>query len=418
MSIINQRLVDLFMVQMRLGFFDPNNTQPYMQFNLSNINSPAHQQLAYQAALEGVVLLKNTGSLPLNSQKITSVAVVGPNANDPSVLQGNYYGSAPYLITPYDGISKYVKSNYVMGCEVNSTDDSGFNAACAAIKSANLGILVMGLNQSVESEGHDRFNIAFPGVQAEFISAMTQCSNNPLILVIMSGGMVDLTPVLSNNKIGAILWVGYPGQSGGIALADVLFGKISPAGRLDNTWYTANYVTEVSMFNMGMRPSNNASYPNPGRTYRFFTGQPVYPFGHGISYTTFNYTVKNNSLSYVSSFDIKNQLTTYSSRYIAEPLGSITVTVTNNGSVTSDDVVLAFLVPPNPGQNGNPLKYLFGFARIHNLAPNNQATVNFPVSAWDLSLVDIEGIRNAVPGTFKVIIDTVFPSDPWEITVV
>jgi len=316
------------------------------------------------------------------------------------------------------GISKYVKTTYVMGCEINLTDESNFYAACAAIKSADYGILVMGLNETIESEGHDRYTIDFPGVQAAFISQMSQCSNNPLTVVIVSGGMVDLTSVVNNPNVGAILWVGYPGQSGGTALADVLFGTSSPAGRIENTWYNDQYVNEVSMFNMGMRPSNNASNLSPGRTYRFFTGQPVFPFGYGLSYTTFNYSVHNNSLSHVSSLDINHELLTYPSRYNQmSPLGSITIIVTNIGTVTSDDVVLGFLVPPNPGQNGNPLKYLFGFTRVHNLAPNKQATVNFPVTAWDLSLVDTEGKRSAIPGTFKVIIDTVTPSDPWEITI-
>jgi len=287
--------------------FDPVDNQPYKNFNLTNVNSPAHQQLAYQAAAEGVVLLKNTGVLPLNQASVSSIAVVGPNANCPATLQGNYYGSAPYLITPLNGISNYnLPTNYVFGCAINSQDTSGFAAACSAIQKSTYGVVVVGLNQSIESEGNDRVEISFPGVQEQFISAMSNCSSNPIIVVVMCGGMVDLTNVKANPNVGAIMWVGYPGQSAGTALADVIFGAYSPAGRLENTWYTANYINEVSMFDMGMRP--NASNGNPGRTYRFFTGQPVYEFGYGLSYTTFNYTVTNNSLSSVSALKIDQEL--------------------------------------------------------------------------------------------------------------
>jgi len=99
-----------------------------------------------------------------------------------------------------------------------------------------------------------------------------------------------------------------------------------------------------------------------------------------------------------------------------DPLGSISISVTNNGSVISDDAVLAFMVPPNPGQNGNPIKYLFGFNREHLIKPQQTVIVNFPVTAWDLSLVDIDGKRSSVKGTWKVVVDVVTPSE-WEIVV-
>lgn len=173
----------------------------------------------------------------------------------------------------------------------------------------------------------------------------------------MTGGQLDLSALKSNSKIQSILWVGYPGQSGGDAIAQVIFGKRSPAGRLPVTYYTANYVNQVSLEDMGMRP--NASNGNPGRTYRFFTGTPVYEFGTGLSYTNFTYKWISNKETHVSASQINKEVskdTTF--KWNSQVAASHSVQVSNIGNVESDVVVLAFLVPPNPGKDGNPLKYL------------------------------------------------------------
>ena len=129
------------------------------------------------------------------------------------------------------------------------------------------------------------------GKQAELIEQVAAAAKDPITLVILSGGPVDVSAAKANAKVGAIVWAGYPGQSGGDALAQILFGDVSPSGRLTQTWYPAAFAQQVSMFDMGMRP--NATSGNPGRGYRFYTGTPVFAFGEGMSYTTFAYDVDN-----------------------------------------------------------------------------------------------------------------------------
>jgi hypothetical protein len=314
-------------------------------------------------------------------------------------MLGNYYGNPPYIISPVQGISRYTTINYVKGADIASADKSAFPAACSAAQQADATVLIVGLDQTQETEGHDRILLDLPGVQNDLITQVAQCSKGPVALVVMAGGPVDLTGPKGNPKINSILWVGYPGQSGGDAIAQVIFGDYSPAGRLPYTIYPGSFVTQVPMYDMGMRP--NATSNNPGRTYRFYEGTPVYPFGYGLSYTNFNFTFPDSSALFIDS--------AYIQKYIKEDIYSpltlptlmdVSVTVKNTGNRKSDVVVQLFVVPSNPG-NGNPLKFLAGFSRVHDLMPNESVTVQIPVTAHDLSLVDANGKRITEKGTWK-----------------
>ena len=142
-------------------------------------------------------------------------------------------------------------------------------------------MIIVGIDQSVESEGHDRTQISLPGLQNQFIQEIAGNSSGPVIVVVMGGGPLDITVPRDLEAVDAIVWCGYPGQSGGQAIADIIFGAYAPAGRLVYTMYPSSFVNEVSMFDMNMRA--NASSGNPGHTYRFYTGKPVYEFGTGLS---------------------------------------------------------------------------------------------------------------------------------------
>lgn len=265
------------------------------------------------------------------------------------------------------------------------------------------------MDQSQESEGHDRTSIDLPGVQNKLIDHVAACSKGSIVLVVMSGSSVDLAHAKSLSKVRSILWVGYPGQSGGDAIAKTIFGEYSPAGRLPFTMYPADYVNQVSMFDMGMRPSKS----NPGRTYRFYQGTSIYPFGFGLSYTIFQYQWSDNSVKpvYISASLIDSTISQlFASKLSASPEFSSSVIVTNKGTRASDDVVLAFLVPPNPGKDGNPLKVLFGFERI-NLAPEESKTLHFSTSSFDLSLASLDGSLKTAKGEWKIVI-----GEPSQIT--
>jgi len=333
--------------------------------------------------------------------------VIGPNAQATTVMQGNYYGTpCVQLITPQTGISKFTQVNYAQGCTVTGTDTSGFAAACTAAKTAKATIILAGLTNDVEHEGIDRTVLTWPGVQEQMIFNVSQCSPGPVILVVFGGGPIDLTSVRDSKQISAILWVGYPGQAGGTAIANALFGIFSPAGRLPHTNYPANFVNQVADTNMGYRPSTNP--PNPGRTYRFYTGTPVYPFGFGLSYTNFTYAYTNTSAQIVHASTIESHLYADGASFLNAPaVAGVNVQVSNVGHVTSDSVVLAFTVGPNAGKNGNPIKSLFGFTRFLNMAPGSSQSITFPLTAFDLSTVDENGKRAPGIGKWRIEVEGV-----------
>eukprot|EP01113_Clastostelium_recurvatum_P032042 TRINITY_DN4067_c0_g1_i2.p1 TRINITY_DN4067_c0_g1~~TRINITY_DN4067_c0_g1_i2.p1 ORF type:complete len:711 (+),score=147.51 TRINITY_DN4067_c0_g1_i2:417-2549(+) len=395
MATVDHALTNLYAVLIRLGLFDPEEVQPYRKIGPDQINTPSAQALALRAAREGLVLLKNEGSaLPL-SKTLGSIAIIGPNAMATTVMQGNYYGTACSLTSPLVAIKNVISNvNYAQGSTIQTLDQSGFEAACTAAKSSSATVFIGGITNDIEAEGHDRDSIAWPGVQPQLIERLTQCSKGPVILVVMGGGTVDMTAQRDNANVSAIIWAGYPGQAGGQAIADVLFGTVSPAGRLAQTIYPAGYVNQVKMSDMGMRPSS----VNPGRTYRFYPGPVVYPFGTGLSYTTFTYKWSNTSVWSIPADLVHKNIGDESSFLTSPALASVTAVVTNTGKVASDCVVLAFAVGPDAGKNGNPIKSLFGFKRIFTLNPGQEATVTFPVTSYDLSYVHNNGSRASAPG--------------------
>ena len=228
------------------------------------VNTPAHQQLAKEAADQSIVLLKNAksaGSLPWKAASLKQVAVIGRNANASNNMQGNYYGTAPYLVTPDEGIAKYVKTSYANGSDVD--------AAVALVADADAIVLVVGLTSEGqrpgdETEGHDRSQLTLPDKQDDLIAAVAAAAakaNKPVSLVSMNGGPLDLSAVKANAAIASIMWCGYPGQSGGDAIADAIFGKTNPSGKLSVTWYE-RHICPPSRCPLFPLPSTS-SVPNP-----------------------------------------------------------------------------------------------------------------------------------------------------------
>ena len=290
-------LTNLFSVRVRLGEFDPPELQPYRSIGADAVCTAASKALAFEAAAQGIVLLKNAGggdlphALPFDRTAVRTLALIGPNAgaDRASVMQSNYAG------TPCPGtlnglpttFAAYANVTYVQGCDIAGSSTSGIAAAVAAAAAADAVVIVAGLDLSQESEGLDRTIVAWPGVQAQLIAAVAAAAKGPVVLVIMSGGSIDLTEQLADTHI-SILWAGYPGEAGGEAIAAAVFGDVVPAGRLAQTIYGAGFPASVSLFDMGMRPGPSAFPPgtNPGRTYRFYTGTPVLPFGFGLRWVT------------------------------------------------------------------------------------------------------------------------------------
>ncbi|OJA19099.1 hypothetical protein AZE42_10045 [Rhizopogon vesiculosus] len=392
-------LIHQYASLVRLGYFDPEEWQPYRAYNWNNVNTSPAQQLAYQAALEGIVLLKNDGTLPLSSS-IKNIALIGPWANATTQMQGNYFGVAPYLISPVMGaMEDGYDVTYVFGTNITSNETSGFAAAVAAAKEADAVIYAGGIDLTVEAEALDRYTITWPGNQLDLIAEL-QAVAKSLVVVQFGGGQIDNAVIKGNSSVNALVWAGYPGQSGGKAVFDILSGKVAPAGRLPITQYPANYVDEIPMTDMNLRPN----VTSPGRTYIWYIGQPIYEFGYGKHYTTFSYKWAQAP---ACSYDIQDLVAAakYDSYLDNAPFATLAVDVTNTGQVTSDYVSLLF-ANGTYGTAPYPNKVLVSYARSHSITPGNTTTAKLPITLGNLARADINGNFWLYPGTYELALDT------------
>ncbi|XP_031130866.1 beta-D-xylosidase 1 [Ipomoea triloba] len=405
---VNNALSNTLTVQMRLGLFD-GAQQPYGYLGPKDVCSPAHQQLALQAAREGIVLLKNTGrSLPLSPQRHRTVAVIGPNSDVTVTMIGNYAGVACGYTTPLHGIGRYAKTVHQPGCSgVACTTNQNFGFAEIAARHSDATVLVMGLDQSIEREAKDRVSLLLPGLQQELVARVARASRGPTILVLMSGGPVDVTFARDDPKISAILWAGYPGQAGGAAIADILFGTVNPGGRLPMTWYPENYVQKVAMTNMEMRAGGGY----PGRTYRFYKGPVVFPFGAGMSYTNFKQSLAQapTTLSVPLLATSANMTTKLNDEVKVAHTNcdslnlELHVDVKNTGEMDGTHTVMLFSAPPRLAKNtAHPERQLVAFEKVHVMA-GAKKRVRLNVNACKhLSVVDEFGVRRIPMGEHSI----------------
>ncbi|PKI62959.1 hypothetical protein CRG98_016598 [Punica granatum] len=404
---IDKAVSNNFATLMRLGFFDghPRKHPLYGKLGPADVCKPENQEFAIEAARQSIVLLKNAeGTLPLALSSIKSLAVIGPNANATKSMLGNYAGIPCKYVTPLQGLNAYAPTTYAPGCLNNAScttvqlDDAKKLAA-----SADATVLVMGVEgKKIEGEGRDRVGLLLPGKQALLVSEVANASKGPVILVIMSGGGVDIQFAKDNDKIKGILWVGYPGGAGGAAMADIIFGAYNPSGRLPITWYPQSYVEKVPMTNMNMRPDPATGYP--GRTYRFYSGDTVYSFGDGLSYSKFTYHLDKapKLVSVPSNRTCKSSdkgKSVYADKQTCRNLGfDIHLRVKNLGEMSGHHSVLLFSSPPSV--HGSPRKQLLGFKKIFVRA-HGETPVRFRVDVCkDLSVVDEFGIRMIALGKY------------------
>ncbi|KAK4737999.1 hypothetical protein R3W88_001696 [Solanum pinnatisectum] len=407
---IDTNLANTVAVQMRLGMFDGEpSSQQYGHLGPRDVCSPAHQELAVEAARQGIVLLKNHGpALPLSPRRHRTVAVIGPNSNVTVTMIGNYAGVACGYTSPLQGISKYAKTIHEKGCgDVACTDDKLFAGAVNAARQADATVLVMGLDQSIEAEFRDRTGLLLPGFQQELISEVLKASRGPVVLVLMSGGPVDVTFANNDPRIGGIVWAGYPGQAGGAAIADVLFGAHNPGGKLPMTWYPQEYLNNLPMTTMDMRSNLAKGYP--GRSYRFYKGPLVYPFGHGLSYTKFITTIfeapKTLAIPIDGRHTSNSSTTTNKSIRVTHAKCSklsiqIHIDVKNVGAKDGSHTLLVFSKPPV--DVWVPHKQLVAFQKVYVPARSKQrVAINIHVCKY-LSVVDKAGVRRIPIGEHSI----------------
>lgn len=403
-STLDRALIRQYSSLIRLGYFDPPESQPYRQYNFSNVNTPEAQQLAYRAAVEGITLLKNDGLLPLSLSPSSSIALIGDWADATQQMQGNYYGRPPYLHSPlYAARQLNVTVNYAQGIggQGDPTTDN-WRPVWQAAEASDLIIFAGGIDNSVESEGNDRVSIAWSGAQLDMIGQLA-IYGKPMIVLQMGGGQIDSYPLVNNPNISALLWGGYPGQDGGVALFDIITGKAAPAGRLPTTQYPASYIHEVPMTDMSLRPGPN----NPGRTYKWYNGTAVFEFGSGLHYTNFTAQIQS---SLQRSYSISTLLATcrasnvtYLDRCPFSP-STLEVTISNTGNVSSDYVTLLFLTG-SFGPAPYPKKSLVAYQRLFSISPQSTSTANLNLTLGSLARVDEQGNKVLYPGDYALMVD-------------
>lgn len=229
---VDRALENLFSIRMRLGLFNGNPRKlEYGNIGPNHVCSQAHLDLALEAARSDIVLLKNDANLlPIPRAKTMSLALIGPSSNTSEIFLGNYEGPPCKNITILQALPMHNPRSikYHQGCNNVNCKSASTDEAVAIAKQADYVVLVMGLDQTQEREMHDRVELGLPGEQENLITSVAHAAKRPVVLVLLSGGPVDVSFAKLDSKIGGILWAGYPGEAGGIALAETLFGDHNP----------------------------------------------------------------------------------------------------------------------------------------------------------------------------------------------
>ncbi len=368
-SEVTQAVTRIFRMRFRTGEFDPAHLVPYRSIPPSNRNAPEHQQLSRESQCQGMTLLKNDGGfLPLTLSQLGSIAVVGPLANRPSSADdyhayGGYTAVPPYAVNIKQGIESRVsgQASFMYAAGMSSPADGGFGFSTSeeqAIQNADAVIAVVGSDAQTVGEGGDRSSINLPGAQENMIQWLYQRNQN-LVVVLQVGFPVAIVWV--NDNVPAILASWHPGMEAGNAVSDVIFGDYNPAGRLTMTWYRST--SDLPDF-------TNYEIINTGRTYQYYTGNVIYPFGHGLSYTQFTYS---NLSVLPGSIPVDGEL-------------AVSVDIRNTGGRRGDEVVQLYV---HDQQASVPvaIKALKGFKRI-TLDPGETQTVTMIVPASELGYFD------------------------------
>jgi len=382
---INKAVSTVFTTRFKLGMFDPDDANPYNKIPASVINCEKHRRIALEAAEKSLVLLKNSNHVLPLKKNTKSLFVTGPNASNIDVLMGNYYGVNNNMTTILEGIVGKVEAGcqvqYKPGFLLDRTNTNPIDWTSGDAKATDAVIVVMGISGLIEGEEGeaiasehfgDRLDYNIPPNQIEFLKKIRKDNSKPIIAVITGGSPMNLAEI--NELADAVLLVWYPGEEGGKAVANVLFGDVSPSGKLPITFPKS----------LDQLPPYD-DYSMVGRTYRYMKQEPMFPFGFGMSYTRFSFgkqTISNTIRNNIGEVEIS-------------------VDVTNTGNVKSDEVVQLYVTAPaSPGLE-LPLYSLKGFRRV-TLAAGEKQTMKFRLDTKLLESVNNAGESVLIPGTYIV----------------
>ncbi len=404
-ALIDQAVNNILTAKFKAGLFDKPYKSPKKVSSL--IHTQESVNLAREIAEESIILLKNENNqLPLDATKLKSIAVIGPNADQ--VQYGDYSATKDNEsgVTILEGIKKLTNNklivNYAKGCNITGDDTSNIPAAIEAAKNSDVVVLVIGGTSSTLSgigwgkdipndyptsgEGFDRASLTPPGVQPELIQAIYK-TGKPIVLVMVHGRAYSI--LWEKENIPAIVEAWYPGEEGGNAVAGVLFGAINPSGKL--TVSVPKSVGHVPVF-YNYKPSGRGFYrkpgspEKPGRDYVFSSPDPLFPFGHGLSYTSFEYSdLQVNDTKLDMNSEIK-----------------LSIKVKNTGEITGKEVVQVY-IHDKISSVTTPIKVLKEFRKVE-LTPKQLVTINFSIPISEFGLWDKDMNYIVEPGEFEIMV--------------
>ena len=376
----------LLTTRMKLGMFDQKT--PFDAIGMEVVDCEAHRAVNEEMTRASMVLLKNNGILPLDKKKIRTIAVIGPNANSINALEGNYHGTANQYITVLEGIRAEFAEARIHYCEGShlyeyKLEDPGYagdrlGEVKGMTDEADVVILVTGLDETIEGEemadremGGDKADLYLPQCQQDLVR--TACERKtPVVLVNLSGSAIDFA--YGNDHADAIIQAWYPGGLGGKVIAELLAGKYSPSGRLPVTFYhNENSLPEFTNYSMD------------GRTYKFLREDPLFPFGFGLSYTSFAYS----GLKLSDSFRAGEKV-------------SGSVRVKNTGAVPGREVIQVY-VRDMEASVRVPHHKLCQFQSVF-LQPGEEREVAFEIDAEQFEIIRDDGSRVYEPGVFGIFV--------------
>ena len=397
---IDEAVTRLMEIRLRLGTI-PERKSKYDDIPYELVECKEHIDLALDAAKNSFVLLKNDGILPLNKKDYKTISVIGPNSDSRRALIGNYEGLSSEYITVLEGIRQVVGDDtrlfHAEGTHlwkdrihVISEPKDGFAEAKIVAEHSDLVVMCLGLDASIEGEEGDEGNqfgsgdkpgLKLTGCQQELLEEIAKIGK-PVVLLVLSGSALDLSWAQESNNVNAIMQCWYPGARGGRAIADVLFGKSSPGGKMPLTFYASDQ--DLPDF---------SDYSMENRTYRYFKGTPLYPFGYGLGYSKVDYlfaSIDKNKAAIGENFKIK-------------------VDVKNAGKFTQHEAVQVY-VKDEEASTRVPLRALRK-VKCLELEPGETKEVEFTLTARDFAIIDEKGKCIVEPGKFLISIGGQQPDD-------
>ena len=390
---LDKSLKRLLMTRLKLGILTKVNDNPYEGLNENHINNKNHIKLARDVAAKSIVLLKNKNNILPLSKNINRLFITGPNAANVNTLLANYNGLSPNIVTPLEGITTKVSNGTMIRFNEGVgliSDNNRMDWSASLAGSSDVTIAIMGISALIEGEegaaissdaNGDRNTISLPTNQIEYLRKLRKSAGDkPIVLVIKSGSAIELTEI--SKYVDAIIYAWYLGEQGGNAIADVIFGDVNPSGKLPITIpKSLSHLPYYSDYNMD------------NRTYKFTNHKPMYPFGFGLSYSSFDYSdlsLKKKKIDIGDSIELNFE-------------------VFNNSNIPGEEVVQVYINDIEASFR-TPNSSLIFFQRIH-LNSGEKKKINLLIDDNTMGSYNEKGVKEIEPGNFKIFVGGSSPGD-------